>query len=243
MFGRNKTTGKRGEPLPENHDGPPDSTNPAGLCPRCEKQSSFDYVDSLPLTFDGSYIIGRGEGNMPRYHERATVLICRNCHQGVAVLEEQWTGEHRSIERKGGGTISWKGFHWWPMVGGTLHKSVPAAIIATYHEASLALSANCPRAAAVMARRTLEAIAVDKGKTSGTLAQRLTNMSNCGLLDPILADWAKEVRLIGNIGAHFDPISNVSSDDARQLIDFISELAKFLYVLPFELNERRAQKP
>ena len=94
-----------------------------------------------------------------------------------------------------------------------------------------------------MARRTLEAIAVDKGETTGTLAERLRSMSSKGLLHPTLADWTKEVRLIGNLGAHFDPINKVSQDDARQLIDFIRELAKFLYVLPFELNQRRASKP
>lgn len=243
MFGRKKTTGKRGEPLPENHDGPPDSARPSGLCPRCEKQSSFDYVQSLPLTFDGGYIIGRGEPNIPTFHERSTVLICRNCHQGVAVLEEQWTGEHRSIERQGGGTISWKGFHWWPLVGASLHKAVPVSISSAFNEAVLALSANCPRAAAVMARRTLEAIATDKGEANGTLAQRLSNLSTKGLLHETLADWAKEVRLIGNAGAHFDPINDVSLDDARQLIDFIREMAKFLYVLPYELNERRTAKP
>ncbi|MBI2883455.1 MAG: DUF4145 domain-containing protein [Candidatus Methylomirabilis oxyfera] len=243
MFDRKKTTGKRGEPLPYNHDGPPDSARPSGLYPRCEKQSSFDYVQSLPLTFDGGCIIGRGEPNIPTFHERATVLICRNCYQGVAVLEEQWTGEHRSIERQGGGTISWKGFHWWPLVGASLHKAIPPSISSALNEVVLALSANCPRAAAVMARRTLEAIATDKGEGNGTLAQRLSNLSTKGFLHVTLADWAKEVRLIGNVGAHFDPISDISLDDARQLIDFIRELTKFLYVLPYELNERRTAKP
>lgn len=243
MFGRKTTTGKRGEPLPENHEGPPDSTNPAGLCPRCEKQSSFDYVGSLPLTFDGGYILGRGdEGNTPTFTERSTVLICRNCHQGVAVLEEQVIGGKRAGERRSG-TITWKGFHWWPLVGSTVHKAVPTEIADTFHEAVLALSANCPRAAAVMARRTLEAIAVDQGETSGTLAQRLSKMSSRGLLHQTLADWAKEVRLVGNVGAHFDPMQTVAHEDARQLIDFIRELAKFIYVLPFELKERRRSTP
>lgn len=243
MFGRKTGTGKRGEPLPEKHEGPPDSAHLYGLCPRCEKQSSFDVVGSLPVSFDGGYLVGRDGTNVPTFHEQATVLLCRNCHQGLAVLEEQWTGDYPSIQRKGGGTISWKGFHWWPLIGATLHKAIPAGISSAFNEASLALSANCPRAAAVMARRTLEAIAADKGETTGTLAQRLANLSNKGLLHPTLADWAKEVRLIGNTGAHFDPINNVELDDARQLIDFIRELTKFLYVLPFELDQRRAPKP
>ena len=94
-----------------------------------------------------------------------------------------------------------------------------------------------------MARRTLEAIAAEQGETKGTLAQQLSNMSSKGSLHPTLADWAKEVRLVGNAGAHFDPINSVSVDDARQLIDFIRELSKFIYVLPSELNDRRAAKP
>jgi hypothetical protein len=35
------------------------------------------------------------------------------------------------------------------------------------------------------------------------------------------------VRLIANIGAHFDPIEDVTLADARQLVDFIRELTKF----------------
>jgi len=246
MFGRKNTTGKRGEPMPENHDRPPDSSTPAGLCPRCEKQSSFEYVKSLPLTFDGGYTLP--DQHADRYertfNERATVLICRNCHQGIAVLEEQWIGEHRSIDGVGsGGTESWRGFHWWPIVGASMHRAVPPQIAGAFEEAVLALSANCSRAAAVMARRTLEAIATDKGEVSGTLDKRLTNLSDKGLLHPALSDWSREVRLVGNAGAHFDPVNEVSAEDARQLIDFIRELAKFLYVLPYELDQRRTAKP
>ena len=94
-----------------------------------------------------------------------------------------------------------------------------------------------------MARRTLEAITVDQGETTGVLAQRLASMATKNLLQPTLADWAKEVRLVGNAGAHFDPINAVSKDDVAQLINFVQELSKYLYVLPFELNKRRTVGP
>jgi hypothetical protein len=45
----------------------------------------------------------------------------------------------------------------------------------------------------------------------------LKNLAARGLLLPTLADWAKEVRLVGNIGAHFDPMDTVSKDDAEKL--------------------------
>lgn len=90
-----------------------------------------------------------------------------------------------------------------------------------------------------MARRTLEAVTVDKGASGKTLFERLNNMAASGVLPPTLADWAKEVRLVGNTGAHFDPITTVSKEDSAQLISFVRELLKYLYELPAELARRR----
>ena len=147
-------------------------------------------------------------------------------------------GDNRWAETSTGGVIHWRGFHWWPLAGASLHKAVPPQIGSAFSEAFTALEAGCPRASAAMARRTLEAIAVDKGETQGTLDHRLRNLAATGVLHPSLADWTKEVRLVGNSGAHFDPMDDVSLDDARQLVDFVRELLKFLYVLPYELQER-----
>ena len=235
MFGRKSATGKHEVPMPEGNEGPPDSNRPSGLCPRCSKQSSFQYFNSMPLTFNGGYMLGRDGSSTPTFIERSTVLICRHCNQGISILEEEFTAED--------GKIAWRGFQWWPLIASSLHNAVPKPITSAFLEATQALSANCPRASAVMARRTLEAIAADKGEANGTLAQRLKNLSDNGTLHSTLSEWSKEVRLIGNKGAHYDPLDDVSVKDARQLNDFIHELVKYLYVLPAELNARRAQKP
>lgn len=249
MFGfnfRKKAQGDRGEPMPVEHSGAPDSTNPSGLCPRCRKQSSFQSLGSIPLTFSEGYKVLPSGVHEPIFHERATVLVCRHCEQGISVLEEELTGgrSKRSGERHSG-VISWQGFHWWPLAGSSAHSAVPSEIASALNEAVLCLSANCPRAAAVMARRTLEAIATDKGggKSKDALAKQLANMAASGLLQPTLADWAKEVRAIGNSGAHFDPIDTVSNADASQLIEFLQALIEYLYVLPYDLAQRRAARP
>ena len=52
------------------------------------------------------------------------------------------------------------------------------------------------------------------------LADRLKKLGTSGVLLPTLADWAKEVRLVGNAGAHVDPINTVSKKDAEELIAF-----------------------
>ncbi len=94
-----------------------------------------------------------------------------------------------------------------------------------------------------MARRTLEAITVDRGETKGTLAERLKALGAKGVLHPTLSDWAREVRLVGNTGAHFDPMDQVTVQDAQQLVNFIRELLKYLYELPAELRRRRSPSP
>jgi hypothetical protein len=79
-------------------------------------------------------------------------------------------------------------------------------------------------------------------ETKGPLAVRLKNLADKGVLVPTLADWSKEVRLLGNDAVH-DLTVDVSMEDARKLIEFIRELAQYIYVLPFELQKRLAKKP
>jgi hypothetical protein len=236
-----KRKGQRDEILPRENDGAPDSHRPSGLCPRCGKQSSFEIAGSLPATIDyETYAIGSNSEQQYDLIDRVTSLICRHCKQGVVVVEEQWVGENPKKKQKTGGLISFRGIHWWPLPEAQLSSDIPSDIANVFAEAVITLSANCPRASAVMSRRTLEAITVEKGETKGTLAERLNNLGTKGVLHPTLSDWAKEVRLVGNAGAHFDPIEKVTIDDARQLVSFIRELLKYLYELPAELQKRRS---
>lgn len=242
LFGAKKhRVGRMGEKLPESHDGLPDSTTPQGLCPRCQKQSSFDIVGPQAVTFDPDTVLAERDGRQTPVHvDQVSILYCRNCRQGVVVVEEQCVAGHSWREsRQGGGAITWKGIHWWPAADAQLSPDVPSQIADVFQEAVRAVHAECPRAGAVMARRTMEAITVDKGESTGVLADRLKNLATKGVLLPTLVDWAKEVRLVGNAGAHFDPINKVSKEDAQQLISFVRELLRYLYELPAELARRR----
>lgn len=232
--------GKRGEVLPERKEGLPDSHRPSGLCPRCGNLSSFESVGSLPVTVDyESYWKDQSNQIRHDFTDQVTSLLCRHCKQGVAVVEERWVGE-APARRNNSGTVSYRRVHWWPLPDAQPSPDIPPQIAEAFSEASTAMMAKCPRAAAVMARRTLEAVAEDKGETKGTLAQRLAALGSKGVLHPTLSDWAKEVRLIGNVGAHFDPIQQISDNDAQQLVSFVRELLKYTYELPAELARRRS---
>lgn len=242
VFGANKKTvsGPRGEELPPPNEGLPDSGTRSGLCPRCGKQSSFDLAGSLPVTFDLTMFAVLQDGRRePLVSDQVSALICRHCHQGVVVVEEELIG---GVARRDGGRsgeISHRGIHWWPLPQAKQSPDVPAEIASAFSEAATALSARCPRASAVMARRTLEAVTADQGQASGSLHERLKALASSGVLLPTLSDWASEVRLIGNAGAHYDPIETVSQEDAQQLLSFVQELLRYLYELPAELGRRR----
>ena len=97
------------------------------------------------------------------------------------MVEELWVGDKRWTN-SASGTLSFRGIHWWPLPNINLSKDIPEVIADAFKEAVMALEANCPRASAVMSRRTLEAIAVDKGETNGALADRLAKLGSKGIL-------------------------------------------------------------
>jgi len=235
----NPKKGQREEDLPQDHEGLPDSNTPYGFCPRCNKQSSFDILGSLPATFDSVFIVSEGEPNRRPLIDQVTSLECRNCHQPVIVIEQEFVGDTPSTKKHSGGYVSYRGLFWWPFQGIEIFPDIPEIIQNILNEAKISYSVQCYRASAVMSRRTLEAITVEKGEMTGVLATRIKNLISKGILDKTLGEWATEIRLIGNSGAHFDPIYDVEKEDANQIILFIDELIKYVYIMPAEIARRR----
>jgi hypothetical protein len=242
FFGKKKTeTGIRNEDLPEENHEFPDSHRPHGLCPRCNKQSSFENNGFLPGTYDSFYSVAQSGERTQLLLDRVSCLVCRNCNQPTIVFEEQFIGEFPKGEKISGGVISWRGFFWWPFLNIHSVRDVPTEITTILQEAKTCYSAQCYKASATMARRTLEAIIADKGATEKYLYQGIKKMKELEVIDKNLLEWATEVRLIGNAGAHFDPMDDVTRDDAKKVILFIEELVKFIYVIPAGINRQRSQ--
>lgn len=239
----NIVKGPRNEDLPLTHEGLPDSYRPNGLCPRCGKQSSFEKIGELPVTFTGGTVYMPDGKKYRSFSDKVTCLLCRHCNQGVVVIEEEWIDNQPSrLGCKRSGNISFRGISWWPLPQSNLSKDIPDEIKEIFSEAITTFYARAPRATAVMLRRTIEAITVYFGENEGTLAQRLLALSDKNILQPSLAEWVKEVRLIGNQGAHYDPANAVTMEDVQQLMNFVEELMKYLFILPAELSRRRNQQ-
>ncbi len=173
------------------------------------------------------------------FFDRITSLNCRNCNQPVIVIEEKFVGDKPGKENKTSGTVSWHGFFWWPFPSTHFSEEVPVSIQKIIQEVKVTFAAQCYRSSAVMARRALEAITVDKGESEGILVQRIKNLVSSSKIDRNIGDWSTEIRLIGNVAAHFDLADDVEKEDANQILLFIDQLINYIYIIPAVVNKRR----
>lgn len=239
-------------PGPTDPTTPPTSSDPVGPCPRCGVNSSFEVVDIADVTFktDGGYLMGPG-GHYERIAvEQVSVMECRACRQRVVVVEEKAIGGVPS--RLGGksGTVTWQGVHWWPPpAAAMLAASVPEAIRDAYAEGLRCLAVNAYNAAGVMFRRALEAIIESRGSDTAKsilkergpakIARAVNQMAADGALTRDLADWADDVRDVGNAGGHWDPGQDLTKEDAEALSGLIQGLFDYLWILPAKMSARR----
>jgi Domain of unknown function (DUF4145) len=236
------------QPPPPDRDSPPDSRDPGGPCPRCGRTSTFEVLGFLPLTFDKAFRAVNRDGTTElQLSERVIVLQCRGCDQCTAVVEERYVGTRRAVEEiPTGGTINYRGVFWYPPAGvSDLDESIPKQIREAFVEGAKCLAVRAARGAAVMFRRTVEAVVTDKGSPAAqeALERRLSDalqvMADEHTLDPSLASWGKEVRLAGNAGGHFDPLDDVTMEEATELSKLIRNLFLYLYEMPAKLKRQR----
>jgi len=119
---------------------------------------------------------------------------------------------------------------------------VPGPIVADYKEAQLALGYELYKAAAVMFRRSVQGAAIDKGAPiEKRLRDQIDWLAANGRITGDMKDWAHELRLFGNAGAHpgDDLLENVSAAEAADSFAFARAFLDYLYVMPDRIARAR----
>ena len=194
-----------------------------------------------PVTVDRSRPVVQGTAYSPVV-EQVAVLECmgRGCGQCAVVIERiAVPGDPSSVH---------EGIHWWPAPGAAdLDPEVPEPVASAFSEGMRALSANCPRAAAVMFRGTLTEIVRDKGgqaaQRASTLFEQLKAMEKEGTLHPSLVEWAAEIRLVANAAAHLDELEPVEQAEAAALARLCRHLITMVYETPASIRRARQPQP
>ncbi len=109
-------------------------------------------------------------------------------------------------------------------------------VIKKEYEETLKVKDSSIVAAAVLARRTLEAIFTQENAAGRTLEDKVNNLIHTDRIPPLVADLAHLGRKIGNLGAHFNK-EEVTEEDISVMLDFLETILEYLYVLPAKVAE------
>jgi hypothetical protein len=141
-----------------------------------------------------------------------------------------------------------------------IDENIPEAIQMDLDEAGRCFVAGAYRAAAVMARRALQNVALDKEapttheitlkdgkkkKVSMRLVDQIDWLFKQGIITKDLRDWAHEVRGIGNDGVHpadAEDVTVMSKEDAEYVIALANAFCSPLYVASKRYLDRQTNK-
>lgn len=119
---------------------------------------------------------------------------------------------------------------------------IPAEVQADYQEALKCKGIGAHRAACAMFRRSLQSALVVLGSNPKDDLIKQTN--SLGSLPEDIKDWAHQIRIFGNWGAHpdKDQLKNVEDADSEEVHDFISKFFMYTFVMPEKVKISRARR-
>lgn len=136
---------------------------------------------------------------------------------------------------------------WHPRaVGGKAFPEVPPSIARDADEAHQCYSIGALRASVTMARRAIQALAIDQGADrNAKLHKQIDQLREAGHITQSMCDVAHEVRLSGNEGAHPDDDPNLDELDEQEAADALAlmdELLRHVYQTPARVEHIRARR-
>jgi transcription elongation factor Elf1 len=110
-------------------------------------------------------------------------------------------------------------------------ENIPAQLVATFQESLTCHANECYTAAAMMVRKTLEQLCLERGATGQNLKQRIADLRTKVILPSALLDAADSLRLLGNDAAHIEAqtYNDVGKKEVELAIALTREIMKSLY--------------
>ncbi len=123
--------------------------------------------------------------------------------------------------------------------------AVPSEIAKDFAEGLRCRWVQAHKATVVMCRRAIQASCLEKGAIGKRLVEQIDDLGAKGLVTNNLKEFAHEIRLIGNAGAHpeEDNLTGVTEKDSDDMIEFTRHYFEHVYVMPARLQARRSAAP
>jgi hypothetical protein len=193
-------------------------------CPFCKEQGNF----ALAHHAEKQKANSRKKLNFDLYQ-------CKNCMGYVHVF---W-----SAAESGVGSMHDFLVLPWPIGKAKPSENWPPDVQRFWTQAHESLGIQNWDAAAVMARSAVQVTMRDKGAVGKDLYSEIEDLAKKGDLSPLMKEWSHEVRVLGNDAAH--PRASVppaTSEDARDVVQFLDSLLRYLYDFPKLISDYRARR-
>ncbi|HTQ62535.1 MAG TPA: DUF4145 domain-containing protein [Candidatus Solibacter sp.] len=124
--------------------------------------------------------------------------------------------------------------------------NLPAPVLSAFEEAISCHANRCFVAAAIMVRKTLEELCLERKATGNNLKDRIRALGTIVVLPKELLDGLDDLRLLGNDAAHIESqeFNKVGQEEVEIGIEFAKEVLKAVYQYSALLDRlRRLKKP
>jgi hypothetical protein len=110
-------------------------------------------------------------------------------------------------------------------------ENMPEKVLRAFEEAIKCHSNSCFIASAIMIRKTLEEICIERGAVGTNLYKRLQDLGGKILIPQELLSGMNELRLLGNDAAHIEAqtFSEIGKEEIEVSLDFAKEILKAVY--------------
>ncbi|MEW2317060.1 DUF4145 domain-containing protein [Streptomyces bauhiniae] len=189
-------------------------------CPRCQQRVTAKVEAYNEFTPDDDFEF-----------LRHLIARCRLCYQALLLEEIQDPMFKRELNCV------------WPTPPRSLAETIPEVLRREHFEARTCFKSKAYTATVVMVRRTLEGVCAQYGITKKPLYKAFEELEKLGLIEGRLLEWAQELRVLGNEGAHFTG-KVVTRQDASDAVALAEALLDYLYVFSeqfLKFRERRKE--
>jgi hypothetical protein len=193
-------------------------------------------------------LVGHHEKKKPNSHKRLNfdTLKCESCGGFIMVL---WsTGEFggsQPLTGEFGGSQPLTAYRVLPWRIGKpkAPDHWPQEVRRLWPQAHSSLQQENWDASVVIARSALQAALRDHNAQGRTLHDEVKDLTDRGLLPPLMKDWANELRVLGNESAHPElGAHGPTPKDAEDVVEFLDFLLKYLYDLPKQISDYRSRR-
>ena len=226
-------------------------------CPHClATRSAMTVFGVKSVPVEQGTFVKHDEYKQSLYRwKQAIAAACQVCFKPVCAVVttpyEHRRSEFDTINTKvskallGEGNVISLGFklaEMWPVQAAS---AIPDHLPETVAKAFRSAEANYQLedgedAAAMLYRRAIDvAIREKHPEIKGLLAPRISELVKRALLPPSMKEWADQIRLIGNDGAH-EP-EGVKRDDLVPMRGFTEAFLRYFITIPFEVAIRRGE--